>query len=116
MYPRGAQRGCRGISAGRGAHQPRQGDQEQDPSSWAVFAHVLSTPVRDCGSRLVILHQTVSLVLLLLYSEESERVSLLKSISGSSRLPYGTLAFGAEGIKYAIKLFDELCVLSYFLL
>ncbi|KAH9958213.1 serine/threonine protein phosphatase calcineurin catalytic subunit Ppb1 [Russula dissimulans] len=40
--------------------------------------------------------------------EESERVSVLKSISGSSRLPYGTLAFGAEGIKYAIQLFDEL--------
>lgn len=40
-------------------------------------------------------------------SEESERVSELKSISGSSKLPYGTLALGAEGIKNAIKTFDQ---------
>ncbi|KAH9986593.1 Metallo-dependent phosphatase-like protein [Russula vinacea] len=39
--------------------------------------------------------------------EESERVSELKSISGSSKLPYGTLALGAEGIKNAIKSFDD---------
>ncbi|KAI0253393.1 serine/threonine protein phosphatase calcineurin catalytic subunit Ppb1 [Lactifluus subvellereus] len=42
-----------------------------------------------------------------LLREESERVSELKSISGSSKLPYGTLALGAEGIKNAIKTFDE---------
>ncbi|KAI9462857.1 Serine/threonine-protein phosphatase 2B catalytic subunit A1 [Lactarius psammicola] len=42
-----------------------------------------------------------------LLREESERVSELKSISGSSRLPYGTLALGAEGIKNAIKTFDD---------
>jgi len=42
-----------------------------------------------------------------LLREESERVSELKSISGSSRLPYGTLALGAEGIKDAIKTFDD---------
>jgi hypothetical protein len=45
-------------------------------------------------------------------SEESERVSELKSISGSSRLPYGTLALGAEGIKNAIKSFDDAYVSS----
>lgn len=39
--------------------------------------------------------------------EESERVSELKSVSGSSKLPYGTLALGAEGIKDAIKGFDD---------
>ncbi|KAI0299303.1 serine/threonine-protein phosphatase 2B catalytic subunit [Russula brevipes] len=39
--------------------------------------------------------------------EESELVSELKSISGSSKLPYGTLALGAEGIKSAIKSFDD---------
>jgi len=39
--------------------------------------------------------------------EESERVSELKSMSGSSKLPYGTLALGAEGIKDAIKGFDD---------
>ena len=37
-------------------------------------------------------------------------MSELKSISGSSRLPYGTLALGAEGIKNAIKTFDDACV------
>ena len=37
-------------------------------------------------------------------------MSELKSISGSSRLPYGTLALGAEGIKDAIKTFDDACV------
>lgn len=43
----------------------------------------------------------------MLGSEESERVSELKSISGSSKLPYGTLASGAEGIKDAINTFDD---------
>ncbi|GAA97647.1 uncharacterized protein L969DRAFT_87746 [Mixia osmundae IAM 14324] len=39
--------------------------------------------------------------------EESEAVSELKSISGTSDLPYGTLANGAEGIKDAITGFDD---------
>jgi len=42
-----------------------------------------------------------------LLREESERVSELKSMSGSSKLPYGTLALGAEGIKDAIRGFDD---------
>ena len=42
-----------------------------------------------------------------LYSEESEKVSELKSVSGSARLPYGTLALGAEGIKEAITGFED---------
>lgn len=42
-----------------------------------------------------------------LLREESERVSELKSISGSGKLPYGTLATGAEGIQAAIKTFDD---------
>jgi serine/threonine-protein phosphatase 2B catalytic subunit len=41
------------------------------------------------------------------YSEESERVSELKNVSGSSKLPYGTLALGAEGIKEAINTFED---------
>lgn len=41
------------------------------------------------------------------YSEESERVSELKNVSGSGKLPYGTLALGAEGIKDAIQSFDD---------
>lgn len=39
--------------------------------------------------------------------EEAERVSELKSASGSSKLPYGSLASGSEGIKEAIHNFDE---------
>ncbi|KAH8101895.1 serine/threonine protein phosphatase 2B [Cristinia sonorae] len=42
-----------------------------------------------------------------LLREESEKVSELKSVSGSARLPYGTLALGAEGIKDAITGFDD---------
>lgn len=52
-------------------------------------------------------------LLLFLNSEESERVSELKSISGSSKLPYGTLALGAEGIKNAIKSFDDAYASSF---
>ncbi|KAI0071408.1 serine/threonine protein phosphatase 2B [Panus rudis PR-1116 ss-1] len=42
-----------------------------------------------------------------LLREESEKVSELKSVSGSARLPYGTLALGAEGIKDAITGFED---------
>ncbi|KAJ7358595.1 serine/threonine protein phosphatase 2B [Mycena albidolilacea] len=42
-----------------------------------------------------------------LLREESEKVSELKSISGSSKLPYGSLAFGSDGIKNAITGFDQ---------
>lgn len=41
------------------------------------------------------------------YREESENVSELKSISSTGRLPYGTLALGAEGIKKAISTFED---------
>jgi serine/threonine-protein phosphatase 2B catalytic subunit len=46
--------------------------------------------------------------------EESEKVSELKSVLGSSKLPYGTLASGTEGIRDAINGFDDACVISYF--
>ncbi|KAG6332340.1 hypothetical protein ID866_6750 [Astraeus odoratus] len=42
-----------------------------------------------------------------LLREESEKVSELKSISGSGKLPYGTLALGTEGIKDAITGFED---------
>nr|AVR59256.1 CNA2 [Ganoderma lucidum] len=42
-----------------------------------------------------------------LLREESEKVSELKSVSGSARLPYGTLASGADGIKEAISGFED---------
>ena len=40
-------------------------------------------------------------------SEESERVSELKNVSGTGKLPYGTLALGVEGIKDAITSFED---------
>lgn len=46
-------------------------------------------------------------MLIFIYSEESEKVSELKSISGSGRLPYGALALGTEGIKDAITGFED---------
>ncbi|KAH6905359.1 serine/threonine-protein phosphatase 2B catalytic subunit A1 [Coprinopsis sp. MPI-PUGE-AT-0042] len=42
-----------------------------------------------------------------LLREESEKVSELKAVSGSSKLPYGTLASGTEGIKDAINGFED---------
>ncbi|KAF9235602.1 Metallo-dependent phosphatase-like protein [Melanogaster broomeanus] len=42
-----------------------------------------------------------------LLREESEKVSELKSISGSSKLPYGALVLGTEGIKDAISGFED---------
>ncbi|KAL5476681.1 CNA1 [Sanghuangporus weigelae] len=42
-----------------------------------------------------------------LLREESERVSELKNVTGSGKLPYGTLALGAEGIKDAITSFED---------
>ncbi|KAF9486267.1 serine/threonine-protein phosphatase 2B catalytic subunit A1 [Pholiota conissans] len=42
-----------------------------------------------------------------LLREESEKVSELKSVTGSNKLPYGTLASGTEGIKEAINGFDD---------
>ncbi|KAJ6548681.1 Metallo-dependent phosphatase-like protein [Mycena capillaripes] len=42
-----------------------------------------------------------------LLREESERVSELKRVSGLSKLLYGTLASGSEGIKNAITGFDD---------
>ncbi|KDR68358.1 hypothetical protein GALMADRAFT_1040840 [Galerina marginata CBS 339.88] len=42
-----------------------------------------------------------------LLREESEKVSELKGVTGSSKLPYGTLASGAEGIREAINGFDD---------
>ncbi|KAJ7098257.1 Metallo-dependent phosphatase-like protein [Mycena epipterygia] len=42
-----------------------------------------------------------------LLREESEKVSELKSVSGSNKLPYGTLASGFQGIKDAINGFDD---------
>ena len=46
-------------------------------------------------------------ILSVLFSEESERVSELKNMSGTNRLPAGALAAGAEGIRHLITNFDD---------
>lgn len=48
------------------------------------------------------------------YREESENVSELKNITSTGRLPYGTLALGAEGIKKAISSFEDAYVSLHF--
>lgn len=42
-----------------------------------------------------------------LLREDAEKVSELKNVSGVNKLPYGTLASGAEGIKEAIQGFED---------
>ncbi|KAH8796250.1 Metallo-dependent phosphatase-like protein [Flagelloscypha sp. PMI_526] len=42
-----------------------------------------------------------------LLREESEKVSELKSVSGSEKLPYGTLGSGVEGIRESIAGFED---------
>ncbi|KAL0572654.1 3',5'-cyclic-nucleotide phosphodiesterase (PDEase) (3':5'-CNP) [Marasmius crinis-equi] len=42
-----------------------------------------------------------------LLREDAEKVSELKNVSGMNKLPYGTLASGSEGIKDAIKGFED---------
>ncbi|XP_006463712.1 hypothetical protein AGABI2DRAFT_194461 [Agaricus bisporus var. bisporus H97] len=42
-----------------------------------------------------------------LLREESEKVSELKNVSSSGKLPYGSLANGTEGIKESIQGFDD---------
>lgn len=70
------------------------------------------TPVEDHSERRRVIKNKILAVgrmsrVFALLREESERVSELKSISGTTKLPYGTLASGAEGIKDAITNFDD---------
>ncbi|KAJ7727979.1 Metallo-dependent phosphatase [Mycena maculata] len=70
------------------------------------------TSPEDCVERRQVIKNKIVAVgrmarVFALLREQSEKVSELKSISGSTRLPYGTLASGAEGIKNAITGFDE---------
>lgn len=47
------------------------------------------------------------MLILVSNSEESERVSELKLALSSTKLPYGTLAAGAEGLETAIHSFED---------
>ena len=78
-----------------------EGHQEQDPGSWSHVSCLRSATVRllvFCRCPKLTRH---------VCREESEKVSELKSVSGSGKLPYGTLALGAEGIKDAISGFED---------
>jgi len=73
---------------------------------------VPATPVEESAERRRVIKNKILAVgrmsrVFALLREESERVSELKSVSGSATLPYGTLASGAEGIKDAITNFDD---------
>lgn len=71
-----------------------------------VFALLRLVHFSICpGRELTFIHPVV------IIREESEKVSELKSVSGSNKLPYGTLASGSEGIKDAINGFDDAYVL-----
>lgn len=65
---------------------------------FALLRFVLSPALSCCH---------LALINSLFFSEESEKVSELKSASGSNKLPYGTLALGSEGIKDAIAGFED---------
>jgi serine/threonine-protein phosphatase 2B catalytic subunit len=70
------------------------------------------TPVEETTERMRVIKNKIRVVgrmsrVFALLREESERVSELKSVSGAARLPYGTLASGAEGIREAITNFDD---------
>jgi serine/threonine-protein phosphatase 2B catalytic subunit len=71
----------------------------------------VSTPEETAERRKVIKNKIMAVGrmsrVFALLREESERVSELKNVSGSTKLPYGTLALGAEGIKDAITSFDD---------
>ncbi|KAH9059501.1 serine/threonine protein phosphatase 2B [Lactarius vividus] len=88
--------------------------ESSDDESTAVSpANALeTTPEEDSAERRRIVRNKILAVgrmarVFSVLREESERVSELKSMSGSAKLPYGTLALGAEGIKDAIKGFDD---------
>lgn len=89
--------------------------EELEESSDEETTSEVSTPAKtaeDSAERRKVIRNKILAVgrmsrVFSLLREESERVSELKSISGSSKLPYGTLASGAEGIKDAINTFDD---------
>lgn len=81
-----------------------ESDEESIPSPVA--------PVDDTVERRKVIKNKILAVgrmarVFALLREESEKVSELKSISASGKLPYGTLALGTEGIKEAITGFED---------
>lgn len=79
--------------------RPQEGYQKQDLGGWTSFSG-LPGPSVSSSHAVSTNPNTPS-------REESERVSELKNVTGSSKLPYGTLVLGAEGIKDAITNFED---------
>jgi len=81
-------------------------DEEESEASTAITSAEESHERRKVIKNKILAVGRMARVFALL-REESEKVSELKSISGSAKLPYGTLALGAEGIKDAITGFED---------
>ncbi|KAJ3796537.1 Metallo-dependent phosphatase-like protein [Lentinula aff. detonsa] len=84
-----------------------ESDEEDEPVS-----AVAATAPEDSDQRRKVIKNKIMAVgrvarVFALLREDAEKVSELKNISGSSKLPYGTLASGTEGIKNAIKGFED---------
>ncbi|KAJ3748029.1 Metallo-dependent phosphatase-like protein [Lentinula detonsa] len=84
-----------------------ESDEEDEPVS-----AVAATAPEDSDQRRKVIKNKIMAVgrvarVFALLREDAEKVSELKNISGSSKLPYGALASGAEGIKNAIKGFED---------
>ncbi|KAJ3996137.1 Metallo-dependent phosphatase-like protein [Lentinula boryana] len=85
----------------------QESDEEDEPVS-----AVAATAPEDSDQRRKVIKNKIMAVgrvarVFALLREDAEKVSELKNISGSSKLPYGTLASGTEGIKNAIKGFED---------
>ncbi|EJT99299.1 Metallo-dependent phosphatase [Dacryopinax primogenitus] len=81
-------------------------EEAEEPSPMSPVSPLESAERRRAIKNKILAVGRMSRVFSLL-REESERVSELKNITGSNKLPYGTLALGAEGIKDAIATFED---------
>lgn len=86
-------------SVGEASIVPQDDDEEEDPEDG-------SEERRAVVKQKILAVGRMSRVFALL-REEAERVSELKSVAPAGKLPYGSLASGAEGIKEAITNFDD---------
>ncbi|CAJ0913426.1 18908_t:CDS:10 [Entrophospora sp. SA101] len=86
--------------------EPRTPEQQQPVATTAAAAAADTTERRQVIKNKILAVGKMARVFSVL-REESERVMELKTVTGTGKLPYGTLALGAEGIKKAINSFEE---------
>jgi serine/threonine-protein phosphatase 2B catalytic subunit len=87
-------------------------EEEDDEPIVASATDSTASAAEDAAERRKVIKNKIMAVgrmsrVFALLREEAERVSELKSVSGSTKLPYGSLALGSEGIKDAIGSFDD---------